>query len=174
MKTSKIGTDLIVKFETLSLKVYLDPGSPSNDELWTAGYGSLNSSLPPGESFKMGDTITKETAVRWRDYHITTVIEPTINRLVTVPITQEQFDVIVDFCFNLGTGAFESSTFLKRINAKNFSDAQKQITRFVNAGGRVMRGLQRRRLAEAVIFGGMNRQELIKNCFNGIDPEIKP
>ncbi len=71
---------------------------------------------------------------------------------ITVPLTQNMFDALVSFTFNLGAGALKRSTLLKKLNCGDITGAAGQFERFVYAGGKVMRGLVRRRAAEKEIF----------------------
>jgi lysozyme len=79
-----------------------------------------------------------------------------VKRLVNVPLSQGQYDALVSFVFNLGGGAFKSSTLLKRLNSGNYDDCPEQIMRWNKArvDGKLtpLRGLTRRRAAEAAIF----------------------
>ena len=75
-----------------------------------------------------------------------------VNKLVTARINQNQFDALVDFAFNLGTGALASSTLLRCINAGDFAAAAREFPRWDRAQGRMTPGLLRRRLAEAALF----------------------
>lgn len=75
-----------------------------------------------------------------------------VNRAVTVAISQNQFDALVDFCFNVGCGAFEKSTLLKKVNSADFAGAAAQFALWVHAGGGVVAGLVRRRKMEAEMF----------------------
>ena len=75
-----------------------------------------------------------------------------VNRAVTAAITQNQFDALVDFCFNVGCGAFEKSTLLRKVNAADFAGAATQFALWVHAGGEVVAGLVRRRKLEAEMF----------------------
>ena len=76
------------------------------------------------------------------------IYEADVKRLVDVPLTQYQFDALVSFVFNLGSGAFGGSTLLKKLNAGDYSAVPAQLMRWNKAGGRVLRGLTRRRQAE--------------------------
>jgi lysozyme len=77
-----------------------------------------------------------------------------VNRAVTVPITQHQFDALVDFAFNAGRGNLLKSTLLKKINLEDFAGAAVQFGLWVYAGGVEQPGLVRRRAAEAAMFRG--------------------
>ena len=82
-----------------------------------------------------------------------------VNRAVRVTITQNQFDAMVDFCFNAGRGNFLQSTLLRKVNLKDFAGAAVQFGLWVHAGGEVVSGLVRRRKAEAVLFMEVVQQE---------------
>ena len=72
-----------------------------------------------------------------------------------VELTQEQFDALVVWVYNLGPTNFKNSTLLKRINEGNFEDVPYQMKRWNKAGGKVLLGLERRREAEAKMFQGL-------------------
>jgi lysozyme len=80
--------------------------------------------------------------------------EEAIERLVKVPLTQGQFDALVDFTFNLGQGRLASSTLLKQLNAGRYDDAAEQLLRWDIAGGKENAGLKARREAEYELWHG--------------------
>lgn len=139
MQISKAGLDLIKQFEGLYLKAYRCPaGVP------TIGYGHT-------AGVAMGQTITQQQA---DDYLRRDVrqFERAVARLVTVPLTQGQFDALVSFAFNIGDGALAQSTLLRLLNAGDYAGAAAQFDRWNKAGGRVLPGLVRRRAAERALF----------------------
>lgn len=75
-----------------------------------------------------------------------------VRRLVKVPVTDEQAAALADFAFNLGAGALQASTLLRMVNRGDLADAAEQFARWNKAGGRIMRGLTRRRLTERNLF----------------------
>lgn len=75
-----------------------------------------------------------------------------LNRLVTVPLDQNQVNALVDFIFNEGAGAFGGSTLLRLLNAGDYKGADAQFQRWNLAGGRVLAGLVKRRQDEAEEF----------------------
>jgi len=82
-----------------------------------------------------------------------------VNYLVKVPLTQGEFDALVDFDFNLGRGNLASSTLLKLLNAGDYQGAANEIDKWDRAGGVLLAGLLRRRQAETALFnGGANDQ----------------
>jgi lysozyme len=78
--------------------------------------------------------------------------EAAVRRLVTTPLTQNEFDALVSFTFNTGRGTLGKSTLLARLNAGDRSAVSTELLKYVYAGGQVSRGLQRRRAGEAAIF----------------------
>lgn len=141
MTTSKRGLQLIKDFEGLRLTAYKCPAG-----VWTIGYGHT-------KGVKQGMVIDQSKA---DDYLVEDIapIERQLNALC-INFRQEQFDALVSWIFNLGAGNFQSSTLLKKIS-KDASDEDiaREIVRWINAGGRPLVGLARRRIAEANMFVG--------------------
>lgn len=75
-----------------------------------------------------------------------------VRAAVAVPLTQEQFDALVSFVFNVGAGAFARSTLLRRLGAGAYDAVPVELVRWVHAGGAVSAGLAARRRAEAALF----------------------
>jgi lysozyme len=142
MKTSPHGLAFIMEHEGCVLSSYPDPAT--GGEPWTIGVGHTGGVEP-------GDTCTEVEALRWLSEDAQEA-EEAINRLVTVQLTQDQFDALVSFVFNLGAGNFAGSTLLKRINAGDFDGAAAEFVKWNRAAGRVMAGLTKRRLAESALF----------------------
>lgn len=139
MQTSNKGMDLIKRFEDLKLGAYRDSvGIP------TIGYGHTH-------NVKMGDVITGEQADKYLREDLL-VAELTINTNVKVKLTQNQFDALASFVFNLGSGNFVKSTLLKKLNAGDFAGAAGEFGKWVNAGGKKLAGLVKRRAAEREVF----------------------
>lgn len=139
MKYSDKGMALTEQFEGLRLTAYKDIVG-----VWTNGYGNTHNVIP-------GSTITAEQAQRDLADNIAGS-EYVVNRVVTVPLTQGQFDACVDFVFNLGSGNFQSSTLLRKLNNKDYAGASAEFLKWNHAGGVVVEGLTKRRLAEQALF----------------------
>ena len=137
---SDSGFALTRSFEGLRLTAYQDCGG-----VWTIGYGHT------GREVRAGLTITETEAEALLRSDVA-ASETSVNRAVNVPITQNQFDALVDFCFNCGRGNFLSSTLLRQVNLGNTQAATAQFALWVHAGGEVVPGLVRRRKAEAELF----------------------
>ncbi len=145
-KVSYTGLNMIKQFEGFRPNVYLDVGGNPH-----IGYGHL---LKPGENFK---TVTNDEATILLKGDITQA-ENTVNSLVEVPITQNQFDALVSFVYNIGGGAFSNSTLIKRLNESDYDGAVKEFDRWVYAtkdGQKiVLDNLVNRRWKEMQLFGG--------------------
>jgi len=114
--------------------------------IWTIGYGHTKGVRP-------GQRITKAQAVAFLRQDVAWA-EKAVNRAVKVNLSQSQFDALVSWTFNLGSGNLGRSTMLKRVNARNWRRVPCEMIRWNRAGGRVLRGLVRRRRAEAELFNG--------------------
>jgi len=135
------GIDLIKRFEGFSPTVYFCPaGYP------TIGYGHV---VKKGEDFSGGITQGEAEELLRLDAQIA---ERAVLRLITVPLTDGQFDALVSFTYNLGSGALQRSTLRRVINRQNHHNVPAQLMRWVWAGGRKLRGLVRRREAEAMLY----------------------
>ena len=143
MRLSATGLELLKLFEGFRSRTYNDVnGFP------TIGYGHR---LQKTESFPCGINETQAAAMLAGDVCIA---EQAVSRLVKVPITQGQFDSLVDFCFNLGAGRLASSTLLKVLNCERYADAAEQLLRWNIAGGQENAGLKARREAEFALWHG--------------------
>lgn len=119
---------------------------------YAIGYGT--SIYPNGQPVKKGDTITLEKANEMLKHQLKT-FEKAVNQGVKVKINQNQFDSLVSFSFNVGTGAFLSSTLLKVINRNGTnSEIYKEFVKWKNAGGKFLDGLLKRRIQEYNMFTG--------------------
>jgi lysozyme len=79
-----------------------------------------------------------------------------VNSLVRVPLNQDQFDALISFCYNCGQGNLAKSTLLKKVNAGDMAGAAGEFRKWVNGGGRPLKGLVRRRGFEARLFRGIH------------------
>jgi lysozyme len=137
---SSAGLALTRSFEGLRLAAYQDSGG-----VWTIGYGHT------GAGVHAGQRIAEAQAEALLRADLAVAID-CVRRAVAVPLTQAQFDALVDFCFNAGRGNFLGSSLLRCVNRGEFAAAAEQFGLWVHAGGRVIPGLVRRRAAEAALF----------------------
>ena len=139
MNIGQRGIEIIKHFEGCELEAYKCPAG-----VWTIGYGHI-------KGVSEGMSITQEQAEQMlldelKEY------ENYINELVVVDLSQNQFDALVSWVYNLGPANLKSSTLLKVLNSGDYAGVPAQIERWNKAGGKVLEGLIRRRLAESSLF----------------------
>ena len=140
---SKTGLDLIKRFEGFSPTVYICPaGYP------TIGYGHV---VKPQERQQFASGITTKQAEILLRQDVQTA-ERAVLRLITVPLTDGQFDALVSFTFNLGAGALQRSTLRRKVNRGDHAAVPAEFGKWVWGGGRKLQGLVRRREAEIVLY----------------------
>ena len=139
MKTSKNGIDLIKKYEGCRITAYVDSAG-----VWTIGYGHT-------KNVKEGDKITQDQADKSLIGDLTEA-ENCINAVCRKELTQNQFDALVSFVFNVGCGAFRASTLLKYINKGEFTQAALEFPKWNKSVGKVLDGLTKRRESEQLLF----------------------
>ena len=140
MNISQKGIDLIKSFEGCRLTAYRCPAN-----VLTIGYGHT------GADVTAGLKITQEQAEKLLKSDLLVHCN-NVSKAVKVPLTQNQFDALVSFEFNVGYGAFVSSTLLKLLNQKKYKEAAAQFDRWIYANRKVLAGLVRRRTAEKKLF----------------------
>lgn len=142
MKISLEGLKLIRKFEACRLEAYLD-----SVKVPTIGWG--NTFYENGTKVKLGDKITQERADSLNQITADRFAER-ISSFLIVAITQNKFDALVSFAYNVGLANFQSSTLLKKVN-KNPEDPEirTEFEKWNKAGGKVLNGLTVRRQQEA-------------------------
>lgn len=139
MKTSHKGIDLIKEFEGLRLKSYKCPGG-----VWTIGYGHTDGVRP-------GMVITEDQA---EEYLMADLIafEKYLNDH-ELAINQNQFDALISLIYNIGIGNFQKSTLLRKARVNpNDNSIMDEFLKWVYSKGRVLPGLQRRRLREMKLY----------------------
>lgn len=140
------GYLLITKFEGLKLKPYL-----CSAKIPTIGYG--NTYYPDGKRVTLLDKdITKQQAFDMFK-EVANRFAKRVDALVTSNINQNQFNALVSFAYNVGTGNFSSSTLLKKVNRNpNDLTIKDEFLRWNKAGGKVINGLTNRRNEEAILY----------------------
>ena len=118
-------------------------------KVWTIGIGTTV--YPNGLKVKKGDKCTQEQALEYLQHDLKS-FEKTVNDSVKVDLTQNQFDALVSLTYNIGSTAFKNSTLLKKLNAKDYAGAADQFLVWNKGGGKVLKGLVRRRDAERALF----------------------
>ena len=140
VNTSENGIELIKDFEGRRLVAYQDSVG-----VWTIGYGHTKTAHE-------GRLIIKSTADRLLAEDLAE-FEKYVEEYVTVTLTQNQFDALVSWTFNLGPGNLQESTMLRKLNQGLYTEVPDEMRRWNKAGGEVLKGLVRRREAEAELFG---------------------
>lgn len=140
MKIGKLGIDLIKDFEGCKLTSY-----QCSAGVWTIGYGHT------GSDVEQGMTIAPEQAEALLRKDLNK-FETGVTTLVKVSLNQNQFDALVSFAYNCGLGALKESTLLKKVNAKDFTQASQEFLKWDKCNGKSLPGLTRRRKAEQTLF----------------------
>ena len=147
MKISDRGLELIKEFEGFSANAYLCPaGKP------TIGYGSTFYTDGKTKVTWKDKPISEEEATRllgsviFSDFYIYVYVD------MDIQLTQNQFDALTSFAYNIGMGNFAKSTLLKRVNAKDFIGAGNEFLKWNKSGGKPLLGLTRRRQREKELF----------------------
>ena len=149
MKVSDKLIKLIRHHEGVRNKPYQCPA-----KLWTVGVGHLigdGKSLPAS----WNKTFTNE--------EIDGILKSDLNRfelgvskmLPNVQLKQHEFDALVSFCFNLGLGCFQRSTIRQALLRGDKEQAMESLVKYCKAGGKILKGLQNRRLDERKLFLGL-------------------
>ena len=149
MKVSKEAIKLIKHHEGVRAKPYKCPAG-----LWTVGVGHLIGD---------GKTLPKEWNKTFTQEEIDAILKRDLNRfelgvhkmLPNVPLRQHEFDALVSFCFNLGLGCFQRSTIRQALLRGDKEAAMESLVKYCKAGGKILKGLQNRRLDERKLFLGL-------------------
>ena len=145
MKTNAAALEIITAFEGFSAEPYQCPAG-----VWTIGYGSTRA---PGGSpvTASAKPLTETQAMGWMRHELGRT-EYDVARLIDAPLTDNQFGALVSFTYNLGSGNLAASTLRQRLNRGDHAGAAGEFPKWRLAGGRVLRGLVRRRAAERALF----------------------
>lgn len=139
--TGERGLKLIKEFEGQKLEKYQDAAGR-----WTIGFGHL---IQATEQFSARISLREATELLEHDL---VKAEEGVYNNVKVALTQNQFDALVSFVFNIGIGNFKNSTLLRILNQKKYNESAKQLLRWNKVGKRDVPGLLRRRVAEYKLF----------------------
>lgn len=148
MNVSKAGIALIKHHEGVRSRPYRCPAN-----LWTVGVGHLI-----GDGKLLPDSYNRT----FTEEEIDGILKSDLRRfelgihkmLPNVPLRQCEFDCLVSFAFNLGLGAFQRSTLRQALLRGNKKAAMESLVKYCRAGGKILRGLQIRRLDERALFEG--------------------
>ncbi len=139
MNISQSGVDFIKHLEGCKLESYQDGGG-----VWTIGYGHT-------KGVKEGQVITQDQANSFLSSDLLQVVK-CVNNSILDGSTQNQFDAMCSFVFNLGCTALRNSTLLRKFNDGDDEGASKEFMRWNHDNGVVVEGLTNRRTAEMELF----------------------
>lgn len=144
MRLSEAGIKFIQTWEGLELKAYRD-----SKGLPTIGIGTTR--YPDGTKVKMGDSCTEAQAYEWFRFDVAR-FEAFINRVIKIPLNQNQFDALISLVYNIGETNFTEGTVDDKLNANQIEAALQTWLKYVYSGGRKIDGLANRRIAEVKLF----------------------
>jgi GH24 family phage-related lysozyme (muramidase) len=167
MKTSANGRALIEACEGCRLTAYQDSVG-----VWTVGFGHTSAAGLP--SVRQGMSLSGKAEadeILARDLE---KVERQVAQYVKVGLTQNQFDALVSFTFNLGPGNLSRSTLLRKLNAGDVPGASAEFGKWNRAGGKVLDGLTKRRRAERLMFDGKVADALALAGADRVIPDVEP
>ena len=145
MRTNEAGLAIIRGFEGFEAAPYRCPAG-----VWTIGYGSTRTPEGAPVTAETGP-ITEAEAAAWMARDLERY-ERAVEAYVTVPVNDNQFSALVSFTYNLGSGNLRASTLRQKLNRGDYEGAAGEFPKWRRAGGRVLKGLVRRRAAERALF----------------------
>ena len=152
MQISVKGLQTLKEHEGFRANAYndLDPSNPNSTKagVWTIGYGTTK---VDGKPVQRGQTCTEPEATVWLQADLAWA-QTAVNKLVKVPLTQNMFDALVSFVYNIGEYAFSQSTLLRLLNQKFYKEAANEFPKWNKSGGKVLKGLVARRYVEQQMF----------------------
>lgn len=142
---TNVLSDLVKEFEGLRLQAYLDAAN-----IWTIGYGLTQ--YPNGQKVKQGDTITRDQAEMYFKQTLQKFAQG-VEDSITSQVNNNQFAALVSLAYNIGLTAFKNSTILRLVNQNPNNPAIKnEFMKWVNSGGKRIKGLVTRRETEANLY----------------------
>lgn len=136
---------LIKSFEGLELKPYKCPA-----DVPTIGYGTTV--YPDGKKVSLKDSPISEERAEELLLHDIKKYGKAVEDAVKVELNDNQYGALVSFTYNVGIGALNNSTLLRKLNSGDYEGAAEQFERWIYAGGKVLNGLVKRRQAERALF----------------------
>lgn len=139
IETSQAGIDLIKRWEGCRTTAYKCPAG-----VWTVGYGhTVTAKVGMSISYDKAEELLRQDLQRF---------EKAVKTLAKVPLSQNQFDALVSFTYNVGVKAFGDSTLLSLLNQKKYLPSADQFSRWTKAGSKTLPGLVLRRSEERDLF----------------------
>lgn len=138
--------ELIESFEGFVPTWYVDPVG-----IWTVAFGHTDAAGDPKYASTKNKTFTKAEGRMILERDLAQYAAH-VRKSVRVSLTADQFGALTSLCYNIGPSNFMSSTLVKKLNAGDYEGAAEQFKRWNRAGGKILKGLVRRRAAEAALF----------------------
>lgn len=154
MQIGDRGKALFREWEGVVPHVYLDSGGAPTigiGHLLTPAERSSGTLWLRGQALRLQDGMTAGDCEALLEQDLEPV-QRCVNSAVTVPLTQNQFDALVSFAFNVGNDAFLNSTLLKRLNAGRLDEVPAELARWNRDNDRVVPGLVNRRNKEIALW----------------------
>lgn len=155
LKINAQGLAMLKHFESClkrtkrdTFEAYPDPGY--GWDVATIGWGTVQ--YENGKQVRPGDEITQTRADELLAFEVAEKARGVAN-LVKVPLTENQASALIVFAYNVGLGALRTSTLLRRLNAKDYTGAAGEFSKWTRSNGQRLTGLVRRRTAERELFG---------------------
>jgi lysozyme len=163
MQINEAGLKLIKHYEGCKLKPYLCPAN-----LWTIGYGAVlypeQAKIPStveGMAKRKAYPLQAKDNRQWSQKEVDDLLKHDLTRFergvtmyITVPLRPNEFSALVSFAFNLGNGTLQRSTVRSALLRGDKKAAMESLVKYCRAGGKILRGLQIRRLDEKALFEG--------------------
>lgn len=182
MQYSDNGRKVTKGFESLEFEAYPDPASALgkalaknkipvqqykrlngwenlNGKPWTVGYGHTGLDVAPGV------VIDEQEAIRLFEADIAEC-EELVNKMVSVPLTQGQYDCLVDMMFNMGPSFLTGTGLAEALKKGDYATVRTKIPQYRLAGGQVLKGLVRRRAADVALWDGKTGQQALDIGWN--------
>jgi lysozyme len=158
MQINEAGLKLIKHYEGCRLKPYLCPAN-----LWTIGYGSVlyHDQIKLKLSDRRNYPLQIKDNRQWSQEEVDKLLKHDLVRFergvtlyVPVPLRPNEFSALVSYAFNLGNGTLQRSTVRSALLRNDKKAAMESLLKYCRAGGKILRGLQIRRLDEKALFEG--------------------
>lgn len=143
MQISFNGLQFLKDGEGFRKEAYKDTGG-----VWTIGYGTIKWL---GKPVEQGMTMTEKEAELALQADLAWA-QTAVNKLVKAPLSQNMFDALVSFVYNIGENAFMKSTLLRKLNARDYKGAAQEFLRWKFDNGKEIQGLLNRRIKEKALF----------------------
>lgn len=140
-RINQLGLAIVKRYEGMSRHAYKCPAG-----YWTIGYGHR---VKPSERFN--EPLTDKSMDQLLESDLSEACKA-VQRLIKVPVRDNQFSALVSFTFNLGSGCLQRSVLRARLNRSEYKEAGQAFMLYVRASGRVLKGLLNRRHDEMMLF----------------------